>query len=192
MTAHPEPGPGEVLVRETPAGPYTQEVRVGAHTWVSDEPPSAGGDDAGPAPYDLLGAALGACISMTLRMYADRKGWPVESISVLVGREKVKIASDGGYADHARPVRVHAHARPATCPTSSARGCSRSPTGAPCTARSSTAHCSTPDSRSRRAGGPRTRGRGGLPGVRCDPTGRSALLGPARARPARTREPADH
>ena len=96
MTAHPEPGPGEVLVRETPAGLYTQEVRVGAHTWVSDEPPSAGGDDAGPAPYDLLGAALGACISMTLRMYADRKGWPVESISVLVGREKVKVASDTG------------------------------------------------------------------------------------------------
>lgn len=96
MSAALEPGPGEVLVRETPAGPFTQEVRVGAHVWTADEPPSAGGDDAGPAPYDLLGAALGACISMTLRMYAERKGWPVQSIAVLVGREKVKVATESG------------------------------------------------------------------------------------------------
>ncbi|MCV2395970.1 OsmC family protein [Actinotalea sp. M2MS4P-6] len=95
MNAMPEPGPGEVLVVETPAGHFTQEVRVGAHTWTADEPLDAGGDDAGPAPYDLLGAALGACISMTLRMYADRKGWPVEAIGVLVGREKVSVEVDG-------------------------------------------------------------------------------------------------
>ncbi|MDO8105960.1 OsmC family protein [Isoptericola sp. b441] len=96
MTELLAPGPGEVLVRETPAGPFTQEVRVGLHTWVADEPPSAGGDDAGPAPYDMLGAALGACISMTLRMYVERKGWPVESIAVLIGHEKVKVTTDDG------------------------------------------------------------------------------------------------
>ncbi len=95
MSEMSEPGPGEVLVAETPAGHFTQEVRVGAHTWTADEPEDDGGDDAGPAPYAMLGASLGACVSMTLRMYADRKGLPVESIAVLVGREKVKVEVDG-------------------------------------------------------------------------------------------------
>jgi putative redox protein len=88
--------PGQVLVRETPAGRYTQQVQVGAHAWVADEPESAGGDDAGPSPYDLLGAALGTCVSMTLRMYVERKGWAVESIGVLVEREKVAQAGADG------------------------------------------------------------------------------------------------
>ena len=174
MTAHPEPGPGEVLVRETPAGPFTQEVRVGAHAWTADEPPSPAATTPAPAPYDLLGAALGACISMTLRMYADRKGWPVESISVLVGREKVR-SRPTRYADHARPVHHHHRARGDLADEQRAR-CSRSPTGVPCTAPWSTARCSR---HARGVGRRADRGLArdsGLPGVRCSLDGRSADL----------------
>lgn len=88
--------PGQVLVEETPSGRYTQHVRVGSHSWVSDEPESAGGDDAGPSPYDLLGAAIGTCVSMTLRMYVERKGWAVESIGVLVERAKIPVPGVDG------------------------------------------------------------------------------------------------
>lgn len=59
------------------------EVRYGVgHTFATDEPVSAGGDDTGPDPYTLLLAALGSCISMTVQLYARRKQWPVESVSV--------------------------------------------------------------------------------------------------------------
>ncbi|HMO10193.1 MAG TPA: OsmC family protein [Actinotalea sp.] len=92
MTA--DPGPDEVLVVETHEGRYTQEVRVGRHVWTVDEPVAAGGDDAGPGPYDLLKAAVGSCVSITLRLYADRKGWPVETIGVVVGHEKVTVTVD--------------------------------------------------------------------------------------------------
>lgn len=59
------------------------EVRYGAeHTFTTDEPLEAGGDDAGPDPYTLLLAALGSCISMTIRLYARRKDWPLERVTV--------------------------------------------------------------------------------------------------------------
>ncbi len=61
---------------------FTSEVQVGKHRFLADEPPSVGGDDLGPSPYDLLVASLGTCTAMTLRMYADRKGWPVREIRV--------------------------------------------------------------------------------------------------------------
>jgi putative redox protein len=79
----------EVLVRETGAGRYGQEIAVGRHVLPADEPVWLGGDDAGPSPYGLLLAALGACTSMTLRMYADRKGWPLERTTVRLRHEKV-------------------------------------------------------------------------------------------------------
>lgn len=65
-------------------GPDTLETQIqaGRHPILADEPPSNGGRDAGPAPYELLLAALGACTAMTLRMYADRKGWRIESLDV--------------------------------------------------------------------------------------------------------------
>ncbi|OAN64078.1 OsmC family protein [Sphingomonas sp. TDK1] len=65
-------------------GPERMETRIqaGHHAIVADEPPGNGGQDAGPAPYDLLLAALAACTAMTLRMYADRKGWRIDSIDV--------------------------------------------------------------------------------------------------------------
>lgn len=61
---------------------YRTEISVGGHELVADEGPALGGKNAGPAPYDLLLASLGACTAITLRMYADRKGWPLASVEV--------------------------------------------------------------------------------------------------------------
>ncbi len=87
---------GRVLVRETGQGRFQQEVRVGTHSWIADEPEDIGGDDTGPSPYDLLLAALGTCTSMTMRMYAEHKGWPVPAITVLLERDKVRGEPDPG------------------------------------------------------------------------------------------------
>ncbi|MFP2898324.1 OsmC family protein, partial [Corallococcus sp. 4LFB] len=57
-------------------GGRAQDIRVGSHWLRADEPLALGGQDSGPTPYGLLAAALGACTSMTVRMYADRQGWP--------------------------------------------------------------------------------------------------------------------
>lgn len=65
-------------------------VRAGTHSFFADEPTSAGGTDEGPAPYDLLLASLGACTAMTLRLYADRKKWPLEDVSVALTHSRVK------------------------------------------------------------------------------------------------------
>jgi putative redox protein len=61
---------------------YATTVNSGRHTLTSDEPANNGGQDAGPAPYDLLTAALASCTAITLRMYADRKQWPMKAIHV--------------------------------------------------------------------------------------------------------------
>jgi len=66
------------------------EVRYGAgHSFTTDEPLSAGGDDAGPDPYTLILAALGSCISMTVRLYARRKQWPLESVTVRLRQNRL-------------------------------------------------------------------------------------------------------
>jgi putative redox protein len=80
MKADP-PDEGLVVVRGAADG-FVQEVIAGAHRLRSDEPTSAGGTDTGPTPYDLLLAALGACTSMTLGMYARRKQWPLDHVTV--------------------------------------------------------------------------------------------------------------
>ena len=97
-TAAPPPAEGAVDVRETGAGRYVQEVRVGRHRLVADEPESVGGLDAGPSPYDLLAAALGVCTSMTIRMYAERKGWPLQAVQVAVRHAKVHRDDSGAEA----------------------------------------------------------------------------------------------
>jgi putative redox protein len=66
------------------------EVRYGAgHTFITDEPVAAGGEDAGPDPYTLLLGALGSCISMTVTLYAQRKQWPVESVIVRLRQNRI-------------------------------------------------------------------------------------------------------
>ena len=65
------------------------EMEAGGHALVADEPESLGGTDAGPTPYDLLLAALSGCTAMTLRMYADRKGWPLESVTVRLSQDRI-------------------------------------------------------------------------------------------------------
>ncbi len=68
------------------------EVRYGAdHSFITDEPISAGGEDAGPDPYVLILSALGSCISMTTMLYARRKGWPLEKVSVRLRQERIHV-----------------------------------------------------------------------------------------------------
>lgn len=87
-----QPEPGTVVVSETGAGAYSQRIQIGRHVVISDEPPNVGGDDAGPTPYGLLLAALGACTSMTMRMYAERKKWPLRSTSVTLEHDRIHAA----------------------------------------------------------------------------------------------------
>ena len=79
----------EVLVRETGIGKFQNEIITGSHRFLADEPVSVGGLDTGPTPYDLLGSALGACTTMTLRMYSDFKKLNIGQISVEVDHQKV-------------------------------------------------------------------------------------------------------
>lgn len=82
---------GEVIVRGNAAG-FTQAIQAGRHRFASDEPTSMGGADTGPSPYDLLLAALGSCTSMTVAMYARRKGWPLQEVTVRLRHSKIHAA----------------------------------------------------------------------------------------------------
>lgn len=96
-----------VMVSENSAKPFGQDISDGRHAWHADEPTGLLGQDTGPGPYELLASALGACTSMTLRMYATKKNWPLEHVSVKVRHEKVdgadqmhrEIAVSGGLDD---------------------------------------------------------------------------------------------
>lgn len=88
-------GDGSVLVREVSPGEFQQDVLVsGKHTLVADEPVSYGGQDTGPTPYQFLAIGLGACTSMTIRMYAKRKGIALEGVSVVVTHDKHHAEQD--------------------------------------------------------------------------------------------------
>jgi len=80
---------GIVLVRETGGGKFQQEIMSGPHRFLADEPVKAGGLDSGPGPYDLLLASLGACTSMTLRLYAENKKLPLQRVSVRLTHNKI-------------------------------------------------------------------------------------------------------
>ncbi|HZR72962.1 bifunctional alpha/beta hydrolase/OsmC family protein [Bradyrhizobium sp.] len=81
--------PREVVVRETRNGKFQQMVTVGPHQLLADEPSTSGGDDTGLAPYDFLLAGLGACTSMTMRLYADRKSLPLQRTTVTLRHSKI-------------------------------------------------------------------------------------------------------
>ena len=83
---------GAVLVGENGRGPLQQDVKIGRHRLIADEPVSAGGSDGGPDPYGYLLAALGACTAMTLRLYANRKSLPLRRISVALKHAKIYAA----------------------------------------------------------------------------------------------------
>ncbi|SDI94518.1 bifunctional alpha/beta hydrolase/OsmC family protein [Aliiruegeria lutimaris] len=88
----PPPGAPEGVVRSSEADPagFLQDINAGAHHYIqADEPAAYGGTDRGMSPYGLLSAALASCTSMTIRMYARRKGWPLEHVSVEVTHDKV-------------------------------------------------------------------------------------------------------
>lgn len=81
--------PRQVVVQETRKSKFNQVVTVGPHHLVADEPVAAGGEDAGPGPYDFLLAGLGACTSMTMRLYADRKSLPLDRVTVTLKHSKI-------------------------------------------------------------------------------------------------------
>jgi uncharacterized OsmC-like protein len=83
--------PAQVVVTGRPTG-FTQEIVAGRHRLTADEPLDVGGADAGPSPYDLLLAALGACTSITVALYARRKGWPLEGVTVWLRHAKEHAA----------------------------------------------------------------------------------------------------
>jgi putative redox protein len=80
-----------IIVQENGQGRYQQEVIIGEHRMLADEPVSVGGADAGPAPFDFLMVGLGACTAMTLRMYAERKGLPLTWVGVSLSHDKVTV-----------------------------------------------------------------------------------------------------
>jgi uncharacterized OsmC-like protein len=80
-----------VIVRGSASG-FAQEIVTGSHRLTADEPTAAGGTNTGPSPYDLLLAALGACTSMTVALYARRKGWPLKHVTVSLRHSKIHAA----------------------------------------------------------------------------------------------------
>lgn len=85
-SAHPTPG--TVVVKLGREG-FRTDISDGRHTLIADEPEHVGGTDLGPSPYELLNASLGACTAMTMRMYAERKGWPLETVEVRLNHAKI-------------------------------------------------------------------------------------------------------
>jgi uncharacterized OsmC-like protein len=84
-------GPRDVIVRGGGVG-FVQEIVVGPHRLAADEPIDAGGTDTGPNPYDFLLAGLGSCTSMTVALYARRKQWPLEAVTVRLRHGKIHAA----------------------------------------------------------------------------------------------------
>ena len=83
--------PEETIVSETGDGQFTQKIIIGDHVLTADEPIINGGKDTGPSPYDFLLAALGSCTSMTLRMYAKLKKFPLEQVIVRLKHKEIHV-----------------------------------------------------------------------------------------------------
>jgi putative redox protein len=91
MEANISNGPPRVIVRGGATG-FAQEIEIGPHRLKGDEPGAFGGTDTGPSPYDFLLAALGTCTSMTVSLYARRKGWPLKNVTVSLYHSKIHAA----------------------------------------------------------------------------------------------------
>lgn len=89
-TIYGDAGDNRVAARTGPGG-YRTEIIANGYPLVADEPESVGGTNTGPTPYDYLAAALGSCTSMTLRMYADHKKWPLESVTTRIRHTRVHV-----------------------------------------------------------------------------------------------------
>ena len=88
-----KPADGSVLVEETGAGKFQMQVSAHGTHFFADEPADVGGLGSGPSPYELVSAGLGACTAMTMRLYADRKGWPLQHMRVAVRHDKIAGAT---------------------------------------------------------------------------------------------------
>ena len=93
-TAAAEPS-HNVIARPTGAGRFQAAIAVRAGTIIADEPVEAGGLGSGPTPYELLSSALAACTAMTLRLYAERKGWTLPAYSVAAAHSILPAGEDG-------------------------------------------------------------------------------------------------
>lgn len=87
---------GKVTVRLDQS--YQAKIATREHTWVADEPVDVGGDNSGPTPMEMLLGSLGACAAITARLYAERKGWPLEGVDVDVTMEKFRKADYPAYS----------------------------------------------------------------------------------------------
>ncbi|WP_418131094.1 alpha/beta fold hydrolase [Variovorax sp. 278MFTsu5.1] len=101
----PEPAispaePADAVAEETGLGKFQLALRSGGSRWLADEPETAGGLGSGPTPYDLLSSALAACTTMTLRHYADGRGWPVTRIRTAVNHRRDKDRSPPDFFSH--------------------------------------------------------------------------------------------
>lgn len=94
-TVYANESDNRVSARTGPSG-YRTEIIANGYPLVADEPESLGGTNTGPTPYDFLAAALGACTSMTLRMYADRKSWPLEAVTTRVRHTRIHLKDCDG------------------------------------------------------------------------------------------------
>ncbi len=83
----------EVVVRNN--AQYKQEIKAKSHSFIADVPKDEGGSELGPSPHELLLGSLGACTSMTVKMYAERKGWPVKEVVVTLREEKIPDPENG-------------------------------------------------------------------------------------------------
>jgi len=91
MTSNSQADSETVIVAETGLGKYQVEARMGDTALLIDEPQAAGGLGSGPNPYELLSAALGACTTMTIRLYANRKAWPLERVRTAVRHSRASL-----------------------------------------------------------------------------------------------------
>ena len=81
----------KVTVKSQPQ-PYTVTITNSRHSWIADEPPDKGGADAGPSPFEMLLSSVGACVAITVQMYAGRKGWPLEGVVIDLEHSKIQAA----------------------------------------------------------------------------------------------------